>query len=72
MDGLFRALEIEDEQIQTDALMALSDTPAIAYEVIQEYIPKIKETTVKFLMNNEKHKQSKNILQFWTNLCHQE
>lgn len=52
--------------------MALSDTPAIAYEVIQDYIPKIKETTVKFLMNSEKHKQSKNILQFWTNLCHQE
>ena len=36
--------------------MALSDIPAIAYEVIQEYIARIKETTVKFLMNSDKHK----------------
>ncbi len=52
--------------------MALADIPAIAYEVISDYIPKVREYTVKFLMNEDAHKQSKDIMQFWTNLCLQE
>lgn len=52
--------------------MALAEIPTIAYEVISEYITKIRDITVKFMMNEEALKQSKDMMQFWTNLCLQE
>ena len=41
MNGLFRAIEMDDEDIQNEALQALAEVPEIAYEYIVEYIPKI-------------------------------
>ena len=58
MNGLFSAIEIDDEQIQRDALQALAEVPYIAYDVISEYIPRIGEATVKFMANQDAHKQS--------------
>ena len=52
MEGLFRAITINDEQVQSDALQALAETPTIAYQVISEYIPKIGEITVQFIQEN--------------------
>ena len=72
MTGLLNAIEIDDEQIQIDALQALADVPYIAYETIGEYIPRIGEVTVKFMQSPDANQQSKSILQFWTNLCQTE
>jgi len=72
MDGLFRAIEIDEESIQIDALQALAEVPNIAYEVVTEHIPRIGELTVKFMQAPNAYKQAKNILQCWTNLCTQE
>ncbi len=51
MEGLFNAIGIDDEQIQIDALQALADVPQIAYETISECIPRVGETTVKFMQS---------------------
>ena len=71
MDGLFRAIGIENETIQIDALQALAEVPIIAYHSITEYIPKIGEATLHF-MNIGAHAQTKTIMTFWTNLAAQE
>jgi len=62
MNGLFTAIEIDDEQIQRDALQAMAEVPYIAYETISEYIPRIGEATVKFMSSPDAHKQSQSIL----------
>ena len=71
MDGLFRAIGIDNETIQTDALQALAEVPSIAYHSIAEYIPKIGEATQHF-MNIDAHAQTRFIMTFWTNLAAQE
>ena len=71
MDGLFKAIGIDNETIQIDALQALAEVPSIAYGVITEYIPKIGEATLHF-MNNEAYTQTRSIMTFWTNLAAQE
>ena len=71
MDGIFKAININNETIQTDALQALAEIPSIAYNSIIEYIPKIGETTLNFI-NVEAHTLTRNIMTFWTNLASQE
>ena len=53
MDGLFRALDIEDEDIQVLALEALSEVPPIGYDTVAEYVQRIGEATVRFMSNEE-------------------
>lgn len=69
MDGLFRAIEIPHQQIQTDAIQALAEVPEIAYNHIFEYIPRIGDATFKFMQNPDTYDQAISILQFWQNLC---
>ena len=38
MDGLFRAISINDETIQSTALEALSEVPHLGYDFLTEYI----------------------------------
>lgn len=74
MDGLFRAMAIDDEEeIQTCALQALSEVPAIGYETLAEYVPRIGEITVRFMQGKEAtYSQARAILYFWQQLCEQE
>ena len=46
MDGLFRAIAIDSLEIQTEALQALAEVPALAYSQTSEYIQKIGELTL--------------------------
>lgn len=70
MDGLFRALEINEEDIQVKALEALSEVPTIGYNCITDYVPRIGEITVRFMQSNATTAtQAKGILAFWTTLC---
>ena len=71
MNGLFKAISINNETIQTDALQALAEIPSIAYDSITEYIPQIGEATLHFI-NVEAHTQTRFIMTFWTNLAAQE
>ena len=68
MAGLFRAIKIQDEQVQTDAIQALAEVPTIAYGHIMELIPQVGECTVTFLAQG--HPQPiREMLKFWSNLC---
>ena len=71
MEGIFRAMFINDEQIQIDALQALEEVPEIAYTSIAEYIPKIGEATMNYLQANMLA-QTRQIMTFWTSLCVEE
>ena len=52
MEGLFRAISINNEGIQSTALEALSEVPQLGYEFLVEYIEKIGEITIKFIDDN--------------------
>ena len=71
MEGLFRAIAFNDADIQTVALEALAEVPTIAYSQVSDYIVRIGELTQNFI-NSGATLQSKQIIQFWTNLCVEE
>ena len=71
MDGLFKAMAIDNEDIQIAALQALAEVPNIAYSEIIDYIPKIGEATIHF-MNIEAYSQTRCVMTFWTNLATRE
>ena len=49
MDGILRALSINDDEIQNAALQALQEVPPIAYQFMDDYIVKIGNETHKLL-----------------------
>lgn len=53
MEGLFRALAIDEEDIQLKALEALSEIPLVSYDTITEYVPRIGEATIRFMQGTE-------------------
>jgi predicted Zn-dependent protease with MMP-like domain len=71
MDGLFRAINIQNEQIQNVALEALSEVPALAYSFMPDYIMQVGEITSNFI-NAKALVQSRQIMLFWTNICQEE
>ena len=53
MDGIFRAMNIEDEDIQCKALETLAEVPPIGYDSIAEYVPRIGDATILFMSKED-------------------
>ena len=68
MDGIFRAMNIEDEDIQCKALEALAEVPPVGYNSLAEYVPRIGEVTIRFMQKEDTANQAKSILGFWISL----
>ena len=71
MDGIIRALSLNDEDIQINALQTLQEVPSIAYIYIDEFIPKIGAETLRLLQGSD-YEVTRQIISFWTNLTKEE
>lgn len=71
MEGILRALSINDDESQNAALQALQEVPTIAYQYIDDYIVKIGNETHKLLQSSD-FEQTRYIFNFWTTLCKEE
>ena len=71
MKAIFDGIESNDEEVQTNLLHCLAETPKLGNSNLQGYIQKIGDLTVKFL-HAQLHAQLKSIFKFWENLCAEE
>jgi hypothetical protein len=49
MSGIFKAIEIDDQDTQEQAFRALGEIPLVASEIIEGYIQQIGELTLKIV-----------------------
>ena len=68
MKGIFDAMEIDDDTIQTDAIEALADVPEVAYEHISDQVTTIGQWTQKYLQA-QNYAHVREIFEFWINLA---
>lgn len=71
MEGLFGAINIQDEEVRNTALEAISEVPMVSYHHCAEYIPKIGE--ISMLVLQAAHQVGiKHMIAFWHNICKKE
>lgn len=71
MKAIFDGIDSNDEEVQTNLLHCLAETPKLGNANLQAYIQKIGDLTVKFL-HAQLNAQLKSIFKFWENLCAEE
>ena len=68
MEGLFKAMDIDDEETQEQAFSALAEVPRVAQDSIDVYISTIGGKTMD-LMARGNPKSIKQGFEFWISLC---
>ena len=71
MNGIFTALMIDDEEIQSIGLQILAEVATVGYTQILDYLQRIGEFTISLLITN-RNKAIKYSMLFWNNLCKEE
>ena len=72
MEGVLRAAQMDDDEVQEEAIKALIEIPEISYEHLGEYILQIGTITMNLMSASEKFSQIRYVLAFWTTLCREE
>lgn len=68
MEAMFKAFQINDDEILESMLEALVDIGKVAYDYMVEYIQTIGELTLSFI-NSDKDRATTLAIEFWTSLC---
>jgi importin subunit beta-1 len=68
VDGLFKAAEMDDVDIQEKAMEAISDIPLVGYDTIDQMINKIGSLTMN-LLQTDRYGAIKGAFGFWSNLA---